>query len=392
MSNAYNHTWLRHLHIIKGAKTWAEHELIAKDQLNAIREQHPVGFYHPNVFIRILLFIAALIGLGGVTGLLALMFGELIDNETAAATMLLLYGIVSFVVLDRLFIANMHHYKTGVTEALLYHAAGFTITGAVWLLDTNSPSLLALICLVVLGFSAFRYLDLISTAGAFIALVYFIFDQLYQAGGLVQQIIPIVLITLFIPAYFLIKKLKKPLAAEPWHDVLLILEALSLLLVYAAGNYLVVRELSSELMGLIVEPGGDIPFAFLFYGLTVIIPAAYLYFGLKQKDLVLIRVSLIAIACSVFTFKFYYSIAPPEIALTLAGAFLLTVALFLFRYLKTPQHGYTRENLLKEKWGNANLESLIVSQTLGGNEAPAAPEHQGGDGGSFAGGGSTDRF
>jgi hypothetical protein len=390
MNSAYNPMWLRHLHIIKDCKQWFGHELITKAQLDTIREQHPVAFYHPNVFIRILLFAATLIGLSGVTGLLALMFSEIIDNDSAAATMIMVYGIVSFVVLDRLFINSMHHYKSGVTEALMYHAAGFTIGGAAWLFDFDE-STVAFVCLVVLGFSAFRYLDIVSTVCAFIALVFFIFNQLYTAGGIVQQIIPLVLIILFTPAYFLIKRIKKNAAAEPWYDVLLVLESLSMLLVYAAGNYLVVRELSTALMGMVIEPGSDIPFALLFYGLTVIIPVAYLYFGIRHKDLVLIRVSLVVIAFSVFTFKFYYSTGHPEITLTLAGAILLGATLLLFRYLKTPQHGYTRENLLKEKWANANLEGFIVSQTLGGNQV-TAPEHQGGDGGSFSGGGSTDRF
>ena len=389
MTFAYNPAWLRNLHIIKACKSWVDHELITADQLIAIRQEHPSDFYHPNLFIRILLFAATLIALSGVTGLVALMFGELIDNETAAATLMLLYGIASFVVLDRVFIHNSRHYKSGVTEAVLYHAIGFTICGAAWMSDFDA-TVITFLCLVVFAFAAFRYLDLISTVCAFGALAYFIFSQLYQAGGIMQQIIPIALIVLFTPGYFLIKRIQKSPKTEAWDDVLLVLESLSLLLVYAAGNYLVVRELSESLMGLSVEPGSDIPFAFLFYGLTVIIPVVYLYFGLKQKDLVLIRVSLLVVAFSVFTFKYYFSLGHPEISLTLAGALLLTVTLSLFRYLKTPRNGYTRENLLKEKWANANLESFIVSQTLGGNEV-TAPEQQGG-GGSFGGGGSTDSY
>jgi hypothetical protein len=249
------------------------------------------------------------------------------------------------------------------------------------------------VCIAVFSFAAFRYLDLISTACAFCAVAYFLFSQLYQAGGLVQQLIPLVMIACYIPVYFGVKKIQQRAASEAWDDVLLVIEALSLLLVYAAGNYLVVRELSAELMGLVVEPGSDIPFAFLFYGLTVIIPIAYLYFGLKRKDLVLIRVSLAVIAFSVFTFKFYYSLGHPEISLTLAGAFLITVTLLLFRYLKTPRHGYTRDEILRETWTNANLEGFVVSQTLGGNQVAVSDQQgQQGGGGDFGGAGSTESF
>jgi hypothetical protein len=389
MNSAYNPTWLRHLHIIKACKQWADKTLITPEQLAAIRQEHPVSFFHPNLFIRILLFLATFIALAGVTGLLGLFFIEAMNNEEAALVLSLVYGLVSFVVLDRLFIHSNRHYKSGVTEALLYHAAGFTIFGASALFDYNDTTLVV-ICMVVFSFAAFRYLDLISTVCAFCSVAYFLFSQLYQAGGIVQQLIPIAMIVCFTPVYFGVKKIQKRPASEPWDDVLLVIEALSLLLVYAAGNYLVVRELSAELMYLVIEPGSDIPFAFLFYALTVVIPIAYLYFGLKRKDLVLIRVSLAVIAFSVFTFKYYYSLGHPEISLTVAGACLITVTLLIFRYLKTPKHGYTRDSILEEAWSNANLEGFVVSQTLGGNQA-AVPEQQGG-GGDFGGAGSTESF
>jgi hypothetical protein len=96
-----------------------------------------------------------------------------------------------------------------------------------------------------------------------------------------------------------------------------------------------------------------------------------------------------ALAFSVFTFKYYFSLGHPEISLTAAGAVLLTVGLLLFRYLKTPKHGYTRETILRELWADMNVESFVIAQSLGGNTV-TAPET--GGGGDFAGGGSTDGF
>jgi len=389
MKNAYNAGWLHNLHVVKACKKWADHGLITPEQLHAIRTVHPADFYHPNVFIRMLLFAATVIALAGVTGMLALAVGEAINGENTVAILMLLYGLISLAMLEEVFIKKSRHYKSGVTEAVLYHTIGFII-GGIAIFCRGDATVISFFCLLIFGLAAFRYLDLVSTACAFMAAAYFIFSVLYQAGGLMQQIIPLAMIVVFTPLYFFVKKMRQQADAEPWDDVLLVVESLSLLLVYAAGNYLVVRELSSELMGLVVEPGSDIPFAFLFYALTVIIPVAYLYFGLKRKDVVLIRVSLVAIAFSVFTFKYYYSLGHPEITLTLAGAVLLTITLLLFRYLKTPRNGYTRENLLKEKWANANVSGIIVSQTLGGNQV-VTQEPQGG-GGSFSGGGSTDSF
>jgi hypothetical protein len=388
MRSAYNETWLRNLHFVKESKRWLKSGYISREQATAIFAAYPSHFYHPNVMIRLLLFIAALIAIGGVTGLLGLMVAD--SSESTLSYLVLFYGIISFVFLDKFFLRNANHYKSGVSEAILYHALSFTIGGLGWIMEMEVvPFTLA--CLIVFSFAAYRYLDLISTACAMLALAYLIFYLLYQAGGIWQQIIPIVFIILFTPLYFVIKRTRQHSNLELWEDALIVLECIALLLIYAAGNYLVVRELSIELMDLSLEEGQDIPLAFVFYGLTVIIPALYLYFGISKKDLVLLRVSLFAFAFSVFTFKYYYSTGHHEITFTVSGAFLLLVSIWLLRYLKTPRNGFTRENVMTEKWAGSNLQAFIISQTLGGNKMTSDATTQPG-GGTSGGGGSTDSF
>lgn len=148
------------------------------------------------------------------------------------------------------------------------------------------------------------------------------------------------------------------------------------------------RELSVELLNLDLQAGQDIPLAFVFYGLTVLIPILYLYFGLKNKDLVLLRVSLAVLAFSVFTFKYYFSLGHHEITLTVGGLIMLGISALLLRWLKTPKHGYTRENILNEKWANSNAQAFILSQTLGAAKAPEVHQFGGGESGG-GGAGST---
>ncbi len=389
MKSAYNETGLYNLAVVKEAKRWSNQDLIEETQLATIRETYTSPFYHPNFIIRVLLFVATLLALSGVSGFLGLMISNMGEDVFPFAC--LLYGLVSFIFLEKIFIGNNHHFKSGVTEGMLYHACGFTIVGLVWMADFDTHFVL-LTCFVVFSFTAFRYLDLLTTIAAILSFAGILFYTCYDAGGIFQQIIPFVFIIAFGVLYAVVKKMKARKAFQFWSLNLLILEGLSLLFIYVAGNYLVVRELSVELMDLYLEEGQDIPFAFIFYGLTVIIPAAYLYFGIKNKDIVLLRVSLIVIAFSVFTFKYYFSLGHPEITLTLAGAILLGITLLLFNYLKTIRHGFTRENHLAEKWGNLNLQAFIVSQTLGGNQAVASEQVETGGGGTFGGGGSTDSF
>jgi hypothetical protein len=385
MKFAYNPEWLNNLHIVKEAKQWMVSGLISKEQLNAIVEKHPAQFYHPNIIIRILLLVATFVVLGAITGLLVLMFME---AEEILSFLSLIYGVGSMIVLDRVFIASKNHFKSGITEAILYHSVLFIMLGFVEVFE-ESPVPYAIVLSCLLAFTAYRYLDLISTVGALCSFGWLVFYMLYQAGGAMQQIIPIVFIALFTPLYFGFRRLKKVPANEPWENCLIAAESVCQLFMYAAGNYFVVRELSVELMDLELQEGQDIPLAFVFYALTVIIPVLYLFFGLRNKDLVLIRVSLAVLAFSVFTFKYYFSLGHHEITLTVGGLVMLGISVSLLRWLKVPKHGYTRENILNEKWANSNAQAFIVSQTLGAVKAPEVHQFGGGESG---GGGAASKF
>jgi hypothetical protein len=388
MKSAYNETGLYNLAVLKECKRWVKQHFIQEDQYQKIKEVYPSPFYHPNFLIRILLFVAALLALSGATGLFSLFILALFESsEVLISIACLFYGIVSFIFLEKLFIENNHHYKSGVNEALIYHACGFTIGGIMGIFDFNEHVGLFTF-FIVLTFAAVRYLDLVCTIGATLSFAGILFYEFYNIGGIFQQIIPFVFILCFTPLYFYIKQLKKRNELKFWSTNLLIVEAMSLLFIYTAGNYLVVRELSIELMDMYLEEGADIPFAFLFYALTVLIPIGYLYFGIKNKDLVLLRVSLLVLAFSVFTFKYYFSLGHPEITFTLAGIILLTISILILNYLKSPKHGFTRENILTEKWGNMNAEAFIISQTMGGNQVTVKEEFKGG-GGGFGGGGAS---
>jgi hypothetical protein len=388
MRSAYHSGWLSNLLLTKEAKGWMKADFISAEQFSRIKDEYPAFFFHPNFIIRILLFIATLIALSGVTGILAMMVSDI--DEDAFPYLMIIYGGVSFAALDLIVVKNMKHYKSGVTEAGLYHAICWLIAGVVWLTDFSAGSSLAL-CTIICGIAAFRYHDLVVTVACFGCFASFLFYNLYEAGGIGQQMIPIVFIVLFAGVYFLVRSAKRREASVLWQDCLTLVEALSLIIVYAAGNYFVVRELTVNMLGVYLEEGDDIPLAFLFYGLTVAIPVLYMIFAVKNRDIVLLRVSLLALAFSAFTFKYYFSLGHPEITLTLAGSVLIITALAISRYLKTPRRGFTREQVLSEKWASANPEAFVISQTLGGNQVVADETFTSG-GGEFGGGGASGSY
>lgn len=384
---AYSKTSLHNLEIVKEAKSWLKQDYISKDQFNAIVAAYPSGFYHPNVIIRILLFIATLVALGGISGIFTLIFN---GAEDALSFLFVFYGVASWLVMEFLFIKRNQHFKSGVNEAILYHSIAWILAGIGIAIDFNEHGML-LISLALVAFAAIRYIDLLSTFATILLFGYLLFYELFSIGGMVQSFIPLLFIVVFTPLYFLFHHLKNKPHLSPWAVSLLIGEAVSLAFIYLAGNYFVVRELSISMLDLYLEPGEDIPFSFVFYVLTVLIPIVYLFVGIKYRDIVILRVSLVALAFSVFTFKYYFSLGHPEITLTLAGAALVTAALLLLKYLKVPRHGFTREILLKEKWADSNPEAFIISQTLGGNKMVTSDIEVGG-GGTSGGGGSSDTF
>ena len=118
---AYNNDWVYNLAVLKEARRWCKQGLIQKDQLTAIADVYKSSFYHPGLMIRILLFVATLIALSGVTGLFIVFVSEFTKEGLAMAS--LFYGLLSFFIFEKTFIKS-NHYKSGVTEAVLYHCCG----------------------------------------------------------------------------------------------------------------------------------------------------------------------------------------------------------------------------------------------------------------------------
>ena len=192
--------------------------------------------------------------------------------------------------------------------------------------------------------------------------------------------------------YFLIRRLMKLDSLNLWSNNFLVLELSCLLLIYAGGNYLVVRELTVNLMSLLLEPGQDIPFAWLFYFFTLIIPPLYLSFGIKLKDIVLIRVGLVVLCFSAYTFKHYFLPDYIEVFLMVAGGLLIITAIAFMRHLKEMKKGFTSENILSSSWADLNVEALVISQTMGGNQPDSVEVKETGGGGSTGGGGASTSY
>ena len=138
-------------------------------------------------------------------------------------------------------------------------------------------------------------------------------------------------------------------------------------------------------------PGFHVPLKFIFWIFTAVTPLVYVYFGLKKHNRLLLRIGLLLIALSVFTFKYYFSLGHHEVTLTIAGFMLVIMAYFSIRYLKHNNSPFTYvEDKTDENSAYDQVEALLIAHTAG---ATAAPEKQMDfGGGRFGGGGAGGNF
>jgi len=386
---AYNLEELEKHEILSYAKDLNKSQVISQVQLDGIKNKVKSNLYSPSIFMRILLFILSLIGLSTVLGPVALIMG--IDSEVGIRVEAFVVGFSILLLLDFVLIKESKHYKSGVTEAAL--VVGLVLFSGGLLGEPNyNPIIYLVYGLAITLFAAIRYLN---SAGLIAALGFagaIVFQFLVSIGGLAEALIPFALMALYGCIYFLIRKLQNQKPSFVFDDYFTLSKVFCLLMVYVAGNYFVVRELSVELMGVNIEPGGDIPFAFLFYFFTGFIPLGYLFYGIKRKSILFIRVALLTVVLSIITLKIYFSLGAPIVTITLSGAIMIGLALVLLRYLKEPKYGFTREKLLHDKWDSSELTAFVVSQSLSGHQVEVNDENSEYGGGSFGGGGAGSEF
>ncbi|MEO7049719.1 MAG: hypothetical protein ABI091_30730, partial [Ferruginibacter sp.] len=170
----------------------------------------------------------------------------------------------------------------------------------------------------------------------------------------------------------------------------LAVEITSLITLYAAGNYFVVQQIG-DLMFNSISTSNTLPFGILFWIFTAAIPLVYLFFGIKNKDAILLRVGLLLIAAIIFTIRYYHALMPAEAAMTLGGILMVLIAWVLTRYLHTAKNGFTSIEIDKRNApGKAQIEALILAQTFSQTHAQNADTKFGG--GDFGGGGASGDF
>jgi hypothetical protein len=382
---AYSKTGLDNLYIQEEAEVAFSHQCITEEEQVAIKERYPVGFYTPNFFIRVGLFILTAVIAGFSLGLFFLITysGGNVYNPIG---LFFFFTALSYVGLE-LFVRREHHYRSGVDDALLWTVVICFIAG---LNCINGMTMLgySLFVFLLSGYLALRFADALMSALACVCWLGFLFFAYMELGAIAKLTMPFVMMAAAAVLYFWRQRMAKAAASKYYRHCLMVVKVVALLSFYAAGNYFVVREIGNSLFELNLKEGQSIPFGWLFWALTVSIPMLYLLRGVQKKDAVFLRVGLLLLAVMIFTIRYYHHIMPLEIVMILGGMIMITVAYVLIRYLQQPHNGFTyKEEKEASPISKLQVEALLINQTFSTPQAAETGTRFGGGSGGGAGAG-----
>lgn len=388
----YDKKLLDNLTLAEEAKSLESAGFISKEQKDLIKKELPALKRQSNILVRLGFFLLGSFFYLSICGVIALvgLTGSTSENIFFNICCYI-FAVIGFAGTEIL--ASQKYYEHGLDDAFILGA--ILNIGVAVAINTEGYELVIAFFVAVTSFIMYkRYLHLISLLVFCISVSALLFYGMFELGEIGKMILPFVAMLFAAAFYFITKKTISNLAKTYYYKGLLWANAYCLILFYLSCNYLVVRQLSVMLLGNEVLPGTDIPFAFFFYAFTFIVPAVYLVQALRTKDRIMLWLSFLAIGFSIYTIRFYYSVLPIEVALTVGGLVLFAIAYFSIKKLKDNEVGLTfKPDRINNSNAILNAESLIVASAFG-LKPEVKPENSPMDfgGGGFSGGGSEGTF
>jgi hypothetical protein len=385
---AYNNKWLYNRYVQAQADEALHEQCIDAATHGSIRKKHEVKFYTPNFFVRIGLALLALVILSFVTAL----FGLMMNVSHAFAYLMIFMGFVSYIAAEIL-VSTKFHYNSGLDNMLVWIAGLFiwigiflkTFWDPTWFGNnpapvSNADVKLSFAALVICTLLVLRFADTVMSIIATAALLFLAFYSCQHTGVLAKNATPFVLILLFGVVYFMSNRAMRSRTTLLYHNCLLCVNITLLVILYLSGNYYVAAVISHT---------GDIPgddmvqidpaqkaltMGWFFWLWTLLVPVVYIGVGISKKKIMLIRVGIPLLALGVLTFRYYYHIMSPEMAMMLGGMLLFVASYSLINRLHTPRGGFTfsPETYIKD---TPDISKLITAELINnagttGNKPP----------------------
>lgn len=384
---AYKKEELDNYFLVAEAKSLYVNKFIDKKQLSSIHDALLKLKTNDNILVRIAFFLLGAFLYSSIAGAFSVIFLEG-SNENAFKILLFFYAIVGVVGSEVL--ANGDFFRHGLDDAFIL---GFQLCFCIAIGMITESVLLGLVAMIFVGaFCCVRYLHTLSILVFCVGVVCVCFNLSVEHEFLNTVYLPFIGLLIAVILYFLSKSIIDFQGWYYYHEIATLMKLFSLLLGYFSMNYMVVRELSQSLMNFTVTPENDIPFAFLFYGFTFIIPVFYIVFSLFKKDRFFLWVGLFAFGYSIFTIRFYYSLLPIEYAMFLGGIVIFIVSYLGIKYWKNKTEGIT---FMPDRSSDSKLlrnAQMLIITTQTKIDIPVSEDKITFGGGGFSGGGAGDNY
>ncbi len=382
---AYNNDWLEALWVRENASEWRENHLLSEEKWTALQTRFISHFYSPNIFIRIGLAIFCMILLSAAMGLTAIVLDP--DSSFGFSAFCIFWGIVCLVMLEKWAIEGARHRGSGIDDMLLYTAVSAIVGGILSTLHYSTSSLTY--CCILLPFlfaASVRYIDRLMAAATFICALLIVLLVVKDIPKLALYLLPFAGMAFSAGAYFFARNGQQRYAWRYWHSVLWVVEMLALATFYASGNFWVIQQAGAAMFEL-----EQAPIPWFFWAFTFGVPVAFIYFGLKRPDRLILDMGLACVGLAVFTFRYYYHVLPIAWAAAIGGGILFAVAYFSIQYLRKNAGSYTymeqsSTTMLQE------IEQQLIEQTIANQPTDAPDKKDGFGGGGFGGGGASGDF
>lgn len=376
---AYTHDDLYNLEVRQQAKEALHAGYITPEQYRQIAQSHQVSLYMPGIFVRIGLGLLTLFIVFACLGLLAL----ILDVKESFDLLLIFMGVACYTVLE-IMTQSKKHYNSGVDNILLLAVPSFILAG-IGLYVNGGEVFLSLVSILIFAWLTIRFADSIMAVGCFASIVQFVFSFSKSIGVAGTGLIPLLLVVVAACLLFACRRGRKDDRQIIYQWCYRVAEAASLASLYAFGNVYVASAINKA----VFANGEFILLNGFFWAWTVLVPIVFLYLGVRQKNLLLLRLGGLSMAATIITYRYYYAIAPLEVALITAGTLLTAVVYWLMRFLSTSKYDFVFEEQRSQGEDTDNLEAYLVSEAFGNKDA--VPNDSFG-GGSFGGAGAGSKY
>lgn len=384
---AYNKEQLQHYFLVEAAKTLYTNKFIAKEQLAEVTKNLLLVKTNGNFLVRTAFFLLGSFLYSSISGTFAI-FTLVGDGVNAYKGLLFFYAAIGLIGSELL--ARSNYFRHGLDDAFIL---GFQLCFCVAFGALTEDFLVGFVGMVIVGaFCSLRYVHTLSVLVFCIGIVAVCCNLVVEKHYVETLYLPFFGCVLAIGFYLGSQKMKRLNTAYFYNESVSLMKLFSLVLGYFSLNYMVVRELSQNLMQLEILPGKDIPFAYLFYGCTFAIPLFYIFYGIYAKERLFLWIGLFTTGYSIFTIRFYYSLMPLEYAMLLGGIVLFIVAFLGIRYWKNNTEGITfQPDRSSDNKMFRNAQMLIMTTQVQPH-APVASSKMPFGGGGFSGGGAGESF